>query len=126
MYVDVWDHKGPVLFAIQYLGLTLTPHSLTGIWVLEWSSVFLLLWAFYLAAGLVSGNRGLRFLASVLSLHPFYYFYQQGNCVEECALFFGSGFFAVLAVVFLVLGAQGRLALFWRLTWDLIPPTYQR
>lgn len=182
MYVDVWDHKGPVLFAIQYLGLTLTPHSLTGIWILEWISVFLLLWAFYLTAGLISENKGLRFLAAVLSLHPFYYFYQQGNCVEEwalpliafslyfflkylktermirreillagsfmglsfllngnlvavwvcfvpviavrmiwqkkwkelgqCALFFGGGFLAVLAAVFLILGMQGALGAF--------------
>ena len=86
LYVDVWDHKGPVLFAIQYLGLTLTPHSLTGIWLLECLCIFLLLWSFYLVAGLVSGRRPVRFLASVLSLHSFYYFYQQGNCVEEWAL----------------------------------------
>ena len=86
IYVDVWNHKGPVLFAIQYLGLTLTPHSLTGIWGLECLCVFLLLWSFYLVAGLVSERRPVRFLASVLSLHSFYYFYQQGNCVEEWAL----------------------------------------
>lgn len=86
IYVDVWDHKGPVLFAIQYLGLTLTPHSLTGIWLLECLCIFLLLWSFYLVAGLISERRFVRFLASVLSLHSFYYFYQQGNCVEEWAL----------------------------------------
>ena len=90
MYVDVWDHKGPVLFAIQYLGLTLTPHSLTGIWLLECLCVFWLLWSFYLTAGLVSERRFVRFLASVLSLHSFYYFYQHGNCVEEWALPFIS------------------------------------
>lgn len=86
LYVDVWDHKGLVLFAIQYLGLTLTPHSLTGIWILECLCIFLLLWSFYLIAGLISERRLVCFLASVLSLHSFYYFYQQGNCVEEWAL----------------------------------------
>ena len=75
LYVDVWDHKGPVLFAIQYLGLTLTPHSLTGIWLLECLCIFLLLWSFYLVAGLISDSRLVRYAASVLSLHSFYYFY---------------------------------------------------
>ena len=39
-YVDLFDHKGPVLFFIQYLGLLLSPGSTNGIWVLEVVNMF--------------------------------------------------------------------------------------
>lgn len=86
VYRDLFDHKGPVLFLIQWLGLTITPHSLTGIWILE----CLFMWAtsisFFLCAGLISDSVLVSVLSSVLSFHGFLYFYQQGNCVEEWAL----------------------------------------
>ena len=86
IYRDVWDHKGPILFAIQVLGLTITPHSLNGIWLLECLFCFTTLWSFYLTASLVSHNKLVCFLAAVCSMHPVYYFFQEGNCVEEWAL----------------------------------------
>lgn len=86
IYRDVWDHKGPVLFAIQILGLSLTPHSLNGIWLLECVFSFFTLWSFYLTAQLVAENKFVSFLISVFSMHSVYYFYQEGNCVEEWAL----------------------------------------
>lgn len=90
IYRDTWDHKGPVLFLIQYLGLRLVPHSLTGLWILECIFTFMTLWAFYLTAGLFTESMLVRFLAAVLSLQPYYYFFQQGNCVEEWSLPFIS------------------------------------
>lgn len=86
IYRDVWDHKGPVLFAIQVSGLTITPHSLNGIWLLECLFLFATLCSFYMTAKLISHNRLVCFLAAACSMHPIYYFYQEGNCVEEWAL----------------------------------------
>lgn len=34
-YLDLFDHKGPVLYLIQQLGLWVTPGSYTGLWICE-------------------------------------------------------------------------------------------
>lgn len=90
LYRDVWDHKGPVLFFIQCLGLRLTPHSLTGIWLLEWIAMGLTIWFFYLTARLFTEKKVVSALAAVAAMEPLGYFFQQGNCVEEWALPFIS------------------------------------
>lgn len=90
LYRDVWDHKGPMLFLIQCLGLLLTPHSLTGIWILEWIAMGLTIWFFYLTARLFTESKAASALAAVAAMEPLGYFFQQGNCVEEWALPFIS------------------------------------
>src|SRR3990172_8300854 len=42
-YVDFWDHKGPLIFYINALGLLIGSGSRWGVWILEF--VFLLLTA---------------------------------------------------------------------------------
>jgi hypothetical protein len=44
-YRDVWDHKGPLLYYLNWLGWTLTPHSTVGIGILQ---AVALAFAFYL------------------------------------------------------------------------------
>src|SRR5262245_997230 len=39
-YQDVWDHKPPLIYFVDALGLTLTPNSLWGIWFLEFLFIF--------------------------------------------------------------------------------------
>src|SRR6185436_9663106 len=34
-YRDVWDHKPPLIYFINGLGLSITPDSLWGIWVIQ-------------------------------------------------------------------------------------------
>src|SRR6185312_6515334 len=34
-YRDIWDHKGPLLYYLQYAGFSLSPNSTIGIGVLE-------------------------------------------------------------------------------------------
>ena len=34
-YRDLFDHKGPILYLIEVLGLRLSPHSTNGVWMLE-------------------------------------------------------------------------------------------
>ncbi|MCQ2080742.1 MAG: glycosyltransferase family 39 protein [Lachnospiraceae bacterium] len=97
VYRDLFDHKGPILFLIQWLGFTITPHSLTGIWILECIFMWVTLVSFYLCARIFSDSKLVGFLAAVLSLHGLLYFYQQGNCVEEWALpFMGFSLFIFL------------------------------
>jgi hypothetical protein len=48
-YRDVWDHKPPVIFYINALGLFISNNSRWGIWILELTSLFLAaLFGYYL------------------------------------------------------------------------------
>jgi hypothetical protein len=40
-YRDIWDHKPPVIFYINALGLSLTDNSRWGVWILEFVFLFL-------------------------------------------------------------------------------------
>src|SRR5512139_1241248 len=46
-YRDVWDHKPPLIYFVDALGLTLTPDSLWGVWLLESVFVFFTLFFIY-------------------------------------------------------------------------------
>src|ERR687897_1148030 len=39
-YRDVWDHKPPLIYFVDALGIALTPDSLWGIWVLRFLFIF--------------------------------------------------------------------------------------
>ena len=40
-YRDIWDHKPPVIFYINALGLAITNHSRWGVWLVEFAALFL-------------------------------------------------------------------------------------
>src|SRR5690349_17265741 len=46
-YRDVWDHKPPLIYFIDALGLTLAPHSLWGVWFLQFIFIFFTLFFIY-------------------------------------------------------------------------------
>src|ERR1044071_9246058 len=39
-YRDVWDHKPPLIYFVDALGIALTPGSLWGIWILQLFFIF--------------------------------------------------------------------------------------
>jgi hypothetical protein len=39
-YVDVWDHKGPLIYFINALGVSIDPGGEKGIWLLEAIALF--------------------------------------------------------------------------------------
>lgn len=90
LYVDFWDHKGPLLFLIQWVGLNMRPHSLMGIWMLEILSCALTMLAFYFTARLITNSSILSLIASFFSVQAMITFYELGNTVEEYALPFIS------------------------------------
>ncbi len=87
-YVDLFDHKGPALYLIQYLGYAIWPGSTAGgVWILEVISFFLLSLLTVKLAGLVSEDRRNGYLATILILIVCAFkFYQGGNYTEEHAL----------------------------------------
>lgn len=46
-YLHIWDHKPPLIFFVDALGLWLAPNSLWGIWLLEWLFLAGAVWAAY-------------------------------------------------------------------------------
>lgn len=85
-YVDMIDHKGPLLWTIEWLGLTLGKGSLTGIWALEWIMMFIDLLLLFGCARFFTKNRGLCLAAVMITLLPIVYLYQGGNFSEEWSL----------------------------------------
>jgi hypothetical protein len=84
-YRDLWDHKPPLVFYLDALGLALGRGSIWGVWALEWASLS--------AAVLLAFNalrRGYGSLASgaaLLALLPNLVFViEGGNLTEEFAL----------------------------------------
>ena len=87
-YIDLFDHKGPALYFIQYLGYTIWPGSVAGgVWILEMISFFLLSLVMLKIAGFASEDRRNAYLAIILILLVCAFkLYQGGNYTEEHAL----------------------------------------
>ncbi len=83
-YIDYFDHKGPVLYYINYLGYLLIP-SREGVFVLQVIWMLLLCVLFHkLSSIYVQGFRPYLFTLVVLGIYLFYY--QEGNQCEEWEL----------------------------------------
>jgi hypothetical protein len=81
-YQDVWDHKGPLIYFINALGLTLSGGSRWGVWALE----CLLISASYLLGYRVlkdTFNRGAAAAGSIAWLSSLLLFLNGGNFTEE-------------------------------------------
>ena len=87
-YIDLFDHKGPALYFIQYLGYAIWPGSVAGgVWILETVSFFLLTLLMLKIADFATEDRRNAYLASILVLLVCAFkLYQGGNYTEEHAL----------------------------------------
>jgi hypothetical protein len=86
-YKDVWDHKPPLIYFVDALGLMLTPDSLWGVWLLQFIFIFL---TFLLVYKLLDKQFGaLAALAGVITLTSgLLTILEKGNVTEEYALVF--------------------------------------
>ena len=86
-YRDVWDHKPPLIYFMDALGLSLTPHSLWGIWFLR--VIFISFTLFVICKlldrefGIYAALAGTMILTSGLLT-----ILEKGNVTEEYALVF--------------------------------------
>ena len=86
-YRDVWDHKPPLIYFVDALGIALSPGSLWGIWILQFLFIFFTLFFVYklldqefgLYAALAGGIVLTSGLLTIL---------EKGNVTEEYALVF--------------------------------------
>ena len=105
-YRDIWDHKTPLVYYINAIGIAITPTSLWGIWLIEIVSLFLvfsvigkiLIKKFGFFTGLI-GELSLLLLIPKLLV--------GGNQVEEYGLLFQSlGFLFVLNSIYTGKGSE--------------------
>jgi hypothetical protein len=84
-YRDLWDHKGPLLYSLQFAGISLHPTSTVGIGIMEliaYAAAFFLL---YRIVGSFASSRVSLGIA-VLSLGFVAHFAEGGNLCESWAL----------------------------------------
>ncbi len=87
-YVDLFDHKGIVLYLWEWLGAVITQGSFTGMWLVEMLHLFAMAVLVLFITSLFTEKRGARYLTAVLSLFVLdcYLAYEGGNLTEEYAL----------------------------------------
>jgi hypothetical protein len=91
-YRDVWDHKPPLIYLVDALGLSLTPDSLWGVWLLQFIFVFL---TFYLIHKILDREFGIAaaLAGSLILASGLLTVLEQGNVTEEYALVFQAACF---------------------------------
>lgn len=103
LYVDLWEHKGPVLFFINALGLWLASGSRWGIWLVEFVFVAFGLFVLYRYSlkyyGAIAAGVALL-IGSILYAE----FIGTGNWSEEYSIAFN-----LAALWVLMLGAQNKI-----------------
>lgn len=87
-YIDFFDHKGPVLFAIQALGLTISRNW--GILALQVLSLFVTLVYCFKTSSLFINHRAAKHAIILSALFVLFAYYQRGNTSEEWCLPFIS------------------------------------
>ncbi len=123
-YKDVWDHKPPLIYLVDALGLLLSPQSLVGVWLLQFLFLFLTIFFLYKSLdeslGAVPAIVGMVILTSGLLT-----ILDQGNVTEEYALIFQTlGFWLVIRaqkknyplLMTLWIGVCGGLAFYFKQT----------
>lgn len=86
-YRDVWDHKPPLIYFVDALGLIITPDSLWGVWLLQVVFIFLTLFFVFQLLDIEFG--GYAALAGTLVLTSgLLTIIEKGNVTEEYALLF--------------------------------------
>jgi hypothetical protein len=86
-YRDVWDHKPPLIYLIDALGILASPQSLLGIWLLQFCFLFLTI--FFLFNALKDALGSIPAIVGVIILTSgLLTILDRGNVTEEYALVF--------------------------------------
>jgi hypothetical protein len=95
-YLNVWDHKPPLIYFVDALGLLFSADSLWGIWILQ--LIFITLTIYLVFSGLQQAFGDLPAVAgAVILASGLLTVLEQGNVTEEYALIFQALCFGLLA-----------------------------
>lgn len=116
-YLDMFDHKGPVLYLIQYLGLRISPYNYSGVWLLEVVNMAVTIALQLKLAGLFTPRKTVAYLSIMAAVGACgWKVWQGGNFTEEYALpwiasalyvffrYFKQGHYRLCHIVFLGIG----------------------
>lgn len=82
-YKDIFDHKGPILYIINYIGMLISYNK--GIWLIELLSMFITLFFMYKTSRFYC-NKFTSLIITALVSSPLFIFFEGGNLTEEYAL----------------------------------------
>ena len=85
LYVDVWDHKPPLIFIINAIGLIIGNGSRYGVWFIEFALLLVSLILLYQILLRIT-DRSTGLLVCILYLFGYFYLLSGGNLTEEYAL----------------------------------------
>mgnify|MGYP000777051933 FL=1 len=86
-YKDLFDHKGILMYFIQYVGLLIGNGSWIGIWVLEAVNMIVTAWLLFKISRIFTKDKIVRYLSVVAVLVMCgMQTYEGGNFTEEYAL----------------------------------------
>src|SRR5512133_129106 len=86
-YRDVWDHKPPLIYFVDALGISLTPGSLWGIWLLQFVFIFFTLYLIYRVLDEEFGTLA-ALAGTIVLISGLQKVLEKGNVTEEYALVF--------------------------------------
>jgi len=82
-YRDSFDHKGPLIYFLNYLGRQIAPYR--GIWLLEFIALFFTFYMMYRIGCLCCRHLHAAVIL-LFTAAPLFTFFESGNKVEEFAL----------------------------------------
>lgn len=87
-YRDTFDHKGPLLFLINFAGTVISKNH--GVWLIEYFSLLITAMALFRSARVVNKSYFQCIFSVILSLSLLSVYFEQGNLTEEYAMPFLS------------------------------------
>ena len=82
-YLDTFDHKGPLIYLIDALGLSIS--STIGVWIMELCFILIALIYSYKLAVLFGAGKKTAIVSSLVCAFTLTYYFEGGNQVEEYA-----------------------------------------
>ncbi|MBO7489159.1 MAG: hypothetical protein J6T88_02660 [Bacteroidales bacterium] len=83
-YIDLFDHKGPILWFLQAFGLWISPHW--GLMVVQSIFLFFTLTVWYKSTQLLTERLIISIIIPIFGLFFLLAFYERGNLCEEWSL----------------------------------------
>lgn len=87
-YKDTFDHKGPLLYLINYIGLILSENH--GVWIIELFFLYITLFYLLKISRLINDSLILSYAVLVLTMNQLFEYFPSGNLTEEYAMAFIS------------------------------------
>lgn len=87
-YRDSFDHKGPLLYILNYLGQNISAYN--GIWFVEFVSLCITFGVLYEVAKIAKISDAQALIAEFIGISLLFHYFEGGNLTEEFALPFIS------------------------------------